>query len=788
MPSKLSVKKNSTQNTAHLHDLAAIAEESSDLIFITSTKGIISWISTGIEKIYGLRKNELLGKHFTEFLKISKAQASKVNEVNTVIKKGTTNKTTILLQNKKGTLRWNELKIKAEKNTKGKLQKFIAVVKDINEQVEKNEELLYSELRWKFAMEESGDGFFEYDLKNEKFYGSENLLDIFSLKQKDHQLDFQALINALHPDDSESAVNAMFDLIEGTTEQFRHELRLKNKAGNYTWTIVRATISSRNSEGKPLALIGTTTDISQIKQTEEELVKAKSEAEKASGYKDQFLSTMSHEIRTPLNAIIGMTDLMLRENPPQKFKENLDILSFSANHLLSLINDVLDLSKIEAGKIDFVNTGFNVEETVKKIFLTLELKCREKEIDFTYTIDKSIPAIITGDAMRLTQILNNLVSNAIKFTHKGSVQIKVSKVKSHAQKINLLFEVIDTGIGIDKKAEEKIFEDFVQASASTSHLYGGTGLGLAITKKLVELQGGKIGLESHPGSGSRFYASLDFGTTGGTVKTKSKASKGNQEQTTLKGIKVLLAEDILANQKVAVSYLNHWQAEVICANNGLEALKLLAKEHFDLLLIDLYMPVLNGFDAIKKIRKTKSGSKLPIIALTASIEPVVIKKALASGANVCLGKPFEASELLKTIEKLSGKKVAQARSIENKHKSSLVETEFKYISLKKIQDASLGKDSFIKNMIQILQQEIPQNLEACSNQLEKLNYQEFSAGIHKLKNGLIMLGLNSLKKDLSTLETNAREQKQLQKLPKIFGGVKAICNKAIEELNSISVK
>ena len=785
MPSKLSVNNNHNSIAEHLPDLAAIAEESNDLIFITDHKGLITWASAGIEKKYSFTTNHIIGKNLLGFLELTKTQNTKVEALRSAIKKGLSTTITLLQHNKKGNPFWNELKLKAVKGAKGKILKFIVVGKDVTEQIEKNEELLYSELRWKFAMEESGDGFFEYDLKNETFYGSENLLDILALKKDDNQLDFQALINALHPEDSESAVNAMFDLIEGTSDLFRHELRLKNKDGKYTWTIVRATISSRSNEGKPLALIGTTTDISLIKQTEAELVTAKLEAEKASGYKDQFLSTMSHEIRTPLNAIIGMTDLMIRENPPAKFKENLDILSFSANHLLSLVNDVLDLSKIEAGKIEFVTVGFNLEETIKRIFQTFEAKCRENGIRFTYAIDESIPAIISGDAMRLTQILNNLVSNAIKFTRKGSVQIRVSNLKSGPKKAKLLFEVIDTGIGINKKMQEKIFDDFVQASSSTSHIYGGTGLGLAITKKLVELQGGKIGLESQPGSGSRFFVSLEFGTGAKVATRKTKNLSVENSAISLKGMKVLLAEDILANQKVAVSYLNHWQAKVTCVNNGLEALKILGKDDFDILLIDLYMPVLNGFETIEKIRKTAKGINLPIVALTASIEPAIIKKALASGADACLGKPFEPNHLLESVASLLGKTGPAPLPSQKKAKPAARKNSYKYINLKRIQDASLGKESFVSNMIKILKQEIPQNLNSCAANLKNKKYDEFSTSIHKLKNGLLMLGLNYLRKDLVMLEVNSRERKQLNQLAPVFEKIKTTCGKVSEELNSI---
>ena len=547
---------------------------------------------------------------------------------------------------------------------------------------------------------------------------------------------------------------------------------------------MRATISSKDSDGKPLMLIGTTTDIAHIKKAEEELLKAKREAEQASEYKNQFLSTMSHEIRTPLNAIIGLTDVMLLQKPKGELKENLSTLSFSANHLLSLINDVLDLAKIESGKIEFVKTYFNLEETIKRIYQTFQNKRREAGITFSYSVDENVPGAVLGDALRLTLIMNNLVNNDIKFTSKGSVKINVGLIAKRGNVVRLLFEVVDTGIGIDKKMQQQVFEDFVQADSNISRKYGGTGLGLAITKKLIGLQGGEIKLQSKLGKGSRFYFELDFGMGEKTKEKGSKASTRNKPVTELKNIKVLLVEDILANQKVAVSYLKHWQAEVKCALNGKEALALFKKHDFDILLIDLYMPVLNGFEAIKRIRKLTKGKSIPIIALTASIEPDVIKKATDCGANICLGKPFDARELLETIKRITNSRQVLANA-KPKAKQKSTRIKFRHIDLKRIEDASLGNKAFVKEMIGLLRAEIPGYINDCRLTLQKKDYSKFSGAVHKLKNSLLMIGLDVLKVDLATLETNAKSRKQVDKLAPLFAKVEDKWSEAAKELNSI---
>ena len=768
----------------HLRDLAMVADEAVDTIIITNANGLITWVNTGITRKFGYSSREMIGVPLPDFFQSCLTTPGKVADITAALNKGDNYNGTILSRTKKGVSLWNEIKIKAVKDEQGSLQKFVLVAKDVTEHVKKNEELLYSELRWKFALEESGDGFFEYDLVNHKFFGSENLQELVTLNEDLTQLVFPALIDIIHPDDSEPAVSALFDLVSGRTKMLQHELRVKNKQGIYIWTNVRATISVKDAEGKPLMMIGTTTDIAHIKKTEEELLKAKQEAEQASEYKNQFLSTMSHEIRTPLNAIIGLTDVMLLKKPKGDLKENLNILSFSATHLLSLINDVLDLAKIDAGKIEFVSAEFNIEETIKRIYQTFQNKCQETGIAFSYIVDKGIPEIISGDALRLTQIMNNLVNNAIKFTAKGAVKINVQQVAAWGKKVKLLFEVVDTGIGIDKKMQQQVFEDFVQADSNISRKYGGTGLGLAITKKLIELQGGSIHVESKPRKGSRFYFELEFGVNAASKTKDKKPIKQNATPTELKNKKVLLVEDILANQKVAVSYLTHWQALVKCAENGKEALALFKKGDFDILLIDLYMPVMNGFETIEKIRTLAKGKNIPIVALTASIEPAVIKKAIKSGANVCLGKPFDAKQLLETIKKLTGSKT---KAVPKKPvlKQKVIKSKFRHINLKRIEDASLGNKAFVKEMINLLKTEIPVYISDCTVDLQNRDYPKFAAGIHKLKNSLLMIGLDALRGDLVKIEEIAKNKKQLDKLPSLFEKVTSEWESAHKELNSI---
>jgi len=371
---------------------------------------------------------------------------------------------------------------------------------------------------------------------------------------------------------------------------------------------------------------------------------------------------------------------------------------------------------------------------------------------------------------------------------KGSVNIYVRMQPcTEINKTKLRIEVIDTGIGINKAAQEKIFDDFYQADSSIMQRFGGTGLGLAITRQLVTLQGGQIYVDSEAGKGSRFYFDLTYEKAGRLSGNENDQSgKKSKSVKRLDGVRVLLVEDILVNQKVAVSYLNHWNAEVVCANNGLEGLKLFHAHDFDVILMDLYMPVMNGFDAIKRIRISPKGKNIPIIALTASAETNTIKKAIDKGASACIGKPFNANQLLETIKNLVVANPAPEKTADVN--APLVATKapaMKYISLKKIEDASLGKKEFITEMINLLRNEIPDVINECKGHLAAERYFDFSRSVHKLKNSMLMIGFDNLKKDLSFLQDMAEQKKELTKVKSVFEKVLKIWAKGEEELSKL---
>ena len=424
------------------------------------------------------------------------------------------------------------------------------------------------------------------------------------------------------------------------------EILFKRRDGSTFWGLVSA-ILTRDESNNEHFFDGTIRDITELKNIQFQLEKAKAIAEQSSLDKSQFLSSMSHEIRTPLNAIIGLTHLLSEEEPKPEQIENLNTLSFSAQNLLVLINDILDFNKIEAGKIVLEKIDFNLRELLKNIKHGFQIAADENKNNLILSIDEHLPHYIKGDPTRLSQILTNLVGNAVKFTKNGKININVKLIEKNKTNVAILFAVADTGIGIPKEKQHLIFDGFTQATSETTRKYGGTGLGLAITKKLLEMQNSQITLESEEGKGATFSFILKAEYSDEKQETEIKPTQNIFHS--FEKQRVLVVEDNLANQLVAKKFLTKWGLNVTIAEDGLIALKLLSYQDFDLILMDIQMPNMNGYEATRAIRKMEKYRKLPIIALTASVHSGIGEKALDAGMNDYVLKPFEPSQLYQKI-------------------------------------------------------------------------------------------------------------------------------------------
>jgi hypothetical protein len=444
------------------------------------------------------------------------------------------------------------------------------------------------------------------------------------------------------------------NIIESSSGGFFEDAIMLSSGERWFWSNMQPI---KNEHGNPIAVQVISQDITERKQAEAELVKAKQATEQSIRTKERFLARISHEIRTPLNTVVGMSHLLQKSNPNPEQLEYLQTLQTASGHLLGIITDILDFSKIEAGAVEFKQVEFKLPEILESVKQAFRHQTQEKKIELITSYNHRIPPKLIGDPMRLNQILFNLIANAIKFTDKGFVIVNVELIKEDDRSVTLSFSVIDTGIGIPADKLEVIFESFAQADYETMRKYGGTGLGLTIVKQLVEMQGGSISVESQIDKGSTFRFTLPFEKATANSAQSVQTTPINETVKRLDGLRVLLVEDDPLSQRVAMVMLKKWGATVEVADNGQVAIQKLTTRAYDVILIDVLMPGMDGYETTHYIRHEMSGAvnRIPIIALTASTSIKAHEKVLACGMDDYITKPFEPEELCTKIIKLTSR-------------------------------------------------------------------------------------------------------------------------------------
>ncbi|MBC8988052.1 response regulator [Pedobacter sp. N36a] len=631
--------------------LSVIFKYSTDAHFLFGTKGIIDCNDTAIDMLDFSNKSEVLASHPASFSpkyqSDGRLSAEKSLEMDNLAYKNGYHQFEWLHKRTSGQTFTVLVTLKPVKINSETV--LLAVWHDITEQKHRTELIKLNQTLLSDTQELTHSGSWEADLVTGKNYWSDEAFRIFGLIPEKEGPNTSSFGRMIHPDDKEAYKRVVQDTIDDRViSEFNLRIILSDGQIRYIHAIGKPFI---NESGKVTKLHGAIMDITAQKNAENELILAKEFAEQAATAKSQFLATMSHEIRTPMNAVIGFTNLLLLKDPNPEQLEYLKVLKFSGDNLLVLINDILDFSKMEEGRITFELIDFSIPELLKNIRFSLLEKSREKGLELELFIDEQLSEAVMGDPVRLGQILTNLINNAIKFTSKGKVSISAFFVSRNEVQTIIDFEVTDTGIGIPKDKMEFIFERFTQANADTNRKYGGTGLGLAITKRLIELMGGSIQVESTPEIGSSFKFGLSFKNASNEpiIERKIVPLKALKN---LKGIKVLMAEDNEINVILVKQFMKLWHVECDVVGNGLLALKQVQVKDYDMVFMDLQMPVMDGYQSATAIRALLGDKfkKLPIIALTASAILDVQYKAFDSGMNDYISKPFNPDELYHKIE------------------------------------------------------------------------------------------------------------------------------------------
>jgi PAS domain S-box-containing protein len=561
-------------------------------------------------------------------------------------------------------------------------------------------------------------------------------------------------------------------------------LHIAGKYNQVYYTPVR-----NRSNGTITGVIGVSYDITGHKKAEEELMRAKKVAEETVRLKEQFLANMSHEIRTPMNGIIGLSQILKDTPLNDEQRRYMNSIITSSDSLMVIINDILDLSKIEAGKMSFETTVFSMEEVIQHSLELFGPKADEKALALHTCLDPAIPLNMVGDPVRLGQILNNLIGNAIKFTDAGSVAINTAILSQNDGEVEIEFTVRDTGIGIAEKSLEHIFDSFTQASSDTTRKFGGTGLGLTIVRKLVELQGGRIWVNSREGEGTTFGFSISFGKTSempsGHTPAISRRSRGD-----IRHLRVLMAEDNKINRMIVEKIFSGWEVPLDCVENGKQALELLEQKHYDVVLMDIQMPEMDGYEACRFIRQHADLriAGIPVIAITAHAMASEKDKCLRNGMNDYICKPFEPDELKAMIcrygcngvepadepqvqkQAVPGQGTKQASLPEP---GSVLREMGEKIDLTYLREISDNNDEFIVQMIEMFLQKTPEALDEMNRSFEQQNWKELRMIAHRIKPSFNYVGASRIQKKLALIENYSETESNLDKIGELIREVKS---------------
>ncbi len=558
-------------------------------------------------------------------------------------------------------------------------------------------------------------------------------------------------------------------------------------------------IPVKNELKDTTGMMGVAIDITTFKQNETDLKNTIEITETASKIKEQFLANMSHEIRTPIHGIISLTQFILNTTPTEEQKKYLELIRKSADTLKVIVDDILDLSKIDAEKMSFEEIQFNLKDTVQTTIASFIPKTIEKNIQIKTDFSNAIPSYLVGDPVRLTQIINNIIGNAIKFTEVGSVSLTVVTKEKNDEYIIIEFIIKDTGIGISPLKIGSIFDSFSQAESDTTRKYGGTGLGLSIAKKLIEKQNGQINVESKLGEGTQFTIQIPYKIS----KTTKEMENNTQEKPVInfeKKLRILVAEDNDINLFIIEKMLKEWNLQIDFATTGTEAVAKMKEGNFDLILMDVEMPDMNGYRATEIIRSELSypANEIPIIAMTGHAMQGEREKCLKCGMNDYISKPFKPEELKEKISLLTKSKTEIAEEVSQaftgdmsdiKPAPSKVTLATNYISVENkltdmtfLKEISENNEQFFREFIQMFLTNTPKSIEEMKVALENSDWEKLRQASHKIKPSFNYVGLKELSQNAGKIEEYSRSGKNLEQIPTLLNNIIITSQLAFTEL------
>ncbi|PBQ32508.1 hypothetical protein CNR22_12235 [Sphingobacteriaceae bacterium] len=744
-----------------------ILERSTDVIYKTNRMGYFTFVNPVMERMTGFSAIELLNTHFSKLIREDFRKMAANVYLLQIENKQATSYLEFPIITKSGNERWIGQSVQHTQLSEVDFE-MTALAIDITERKASEKTIILREEKYRNIIANIHMGLVEVDLREIIRYCNQGFCDLSGYKKE--ELIGKNIVDVLVSESSKSTLkNKTAQRSNGLSDIY--EIEIKNKSGELRWWMVSGA-PNYDDGGNLIGSIGIHLDITERKTLEQKLKISQKKAEESSQAKEAFLANMSHEIRTPLNAIIGMIRELSYENLSANQRHYVQITSTASQHLLSVLNNILDISKIEAGEFQLEMQNFNPDEVLKNVVNIMKNSASEKNLYLNATVSPDIKKTLVGDPTRIRQIFLNLLGNAVKFTQTGGVSIACELETETSTHQTILLSIKDTGIGMGENYVKNIFSKFSQEDVTTARNYGGTGLGMAITRELIQLMNGTIDVQSkrHHGTTIQIKLTLPIGQEIEVEKNSVQKKTANNVQ-----IKVLLTEDNEFNRLVATRTLERNNFSVSIATNGAEAVKLLETEKFDVILMDLQMPVMDGITATQNIRHTLK-LKTPIIALSANAFKTESDHCLSIGMNDYVTKPFEEKVLMDSIYKQLGK----TEIIENAEAISYASK--KLYNMDELNLLSGGDKAYMEKLVEIFIRQTNSSLKQMKEALAIKDLKTVFQISHQLKPSIDGFHIDCLKLEVREIEKNAKEGIYSVKLEKLVSYADDILNQVMNEL------